>query len=143
MKNGIRTTFAIAAGFFLLAGCKKKDDSTTAAPASPPAVTTPTPSNTAADATKTVPGAMQDAKAQATDATATATDTAKTKLAQVGNYLMDKKYDAADALLKEVEGMKSSLSPDMQKEVTDLRSKVDLAKNANGVMNSLPSMGGK
>jgi len=136
-----------------LTACKKADDTMTApptaavpdAPALPSAdAAKPAMSNAAANtrhaAGDAVAGAqtgmanmMSSAKdaagnmqAQATGASTTAD--ASSKLNGVAQAIHDKKYDVADALLKQVEAKKGSLPQSMQNEVAGLRANLDAAK---------------
>lgn len=131
MRPTLKLSCAILAGLMIV-GCKKTDDST----ATPPAA-----SNTVSDqvnkATAGVQGAMSNAQSQM----GSATDTAQAKLANVADLITQKKYDAADSALKEVEAMKGSLPQSMQDKITALRTQLDAAKATSGGGITLPSMG--
>ncbi len=139
MRNSLKVA-ALLAGLVVV-GCNKKEDSTATPPTPPPAATS---SNTVTDQVKTATGgletSLQNAAAGAGANTAVASDAAKTKMQQVVDLIKDKKYDAADAVLKEVEGMKSSLPQAMQDQLPALRAQLDAAKAANGAGITMPSM---
>jgi hypothetical protein len=93
----------------------------------------------AADAAK-----RADAAAGAQPAADSATgggaqEQAQKLLEQAATYVKDNKWDMADSTLKQVEKLKASLSPEMQKQVDGLRTTVDAKKAAGGM--KVPGIG--
>jgi membrane protein involved in colicin uptake len=83
---------------------------------------------TTSDATKNT----TDAAKTATDAAKTTTDTAKANasewMTKLQEAIKDKKLDDAKTYLDKLEGIKSSLPPEMQTKLTSLKSMYDTAK---------------
>jgi len=133
-----------------------------AAPSTPSAPATPAPaaseSGTAASATPAIPAAptvpavpadaaasaaAKEAPAAATTQPVDSATSAKAQelLDQAMQYIKDNKYDLADKTLTQLEGMKASLSPTMQKSVDQARTMLTTAKAGGGI--KLPSLGGE
>src|SRR5690349_16799260 len=102
---------------FVFAGAACDRDSSKNPPA-PPAAPKVTPAPGTSGSTTPTPGAT----ANAADAQA------QTLIQQVTDYIKNNKLDSADQALKQLEAMKSKLSPDMQKQVDNLRTMLDAAK---------------
>jgi hypothetical protein len=148
MRNASVLASCVLSGL-IIASCGKSNDATTTTP--PPA---PPTGNAVSDGVKNATGALGDAaknaQTTATDAAnnavasgSAATDMAKQKLAQVGDYIGQKKFDLADSTLSEVEKMKSSLPQTLQDQVTQLRTQLDAAKAANAAGGgNLPALPG-
>jgi hypothetical protein len=130
MRSELKIASAALAGLLML-GCDSKSD-TSSAPAAPAAPSAQPSANSVTDAAKDVATGVQNAtvgaKDQVAGAMSSAVDTAKSKLAEVEDYIKNNKLDAADTALKEVEKIKSSLPQALQDQVTSLRSKLDAAK---------------
>jgi hypothetical protein len=137
-----------------IVGCEKSDTSTptAATPAKPATPAMPAAPATPAAPTATIPpapdtsAATAAANTAATQATAaansavSATDAEAQKLLdQTMQYIKENKLDLADTALTKLEGMKSSLSPTLQKGVTDARSMLTAAKAGGGI--KIPSLG--
>lgn len=84
----------------------------------------PTPQTTADQMKKDAAKAVDSAKTEVNKAA----DEAEKKLQQALDYINEKKLDLADQGLKQLEAMKDSLPPAVQKKVTDARAKLDAAK---------------
>jgi len=135
----------------LMVGCEKSESTpaTPAAPAKPAAPATPaTPAVPATPATPSaaapvIPPAPDAAAAvaPATQAASAADAEAQKLLDQAIQYVKDNKLDLADSTLTKLEGMKSSLSPTLQKGVDNARSMLTAAKAGGGI--KIPSLGGK
>jgi hypothetical protein len=139
MRTPLRIALLALAGLTTVA-CDK-NDSSSSNPATPPANATGNAAgNAATNAGNAAQNAVNNAQNQATAAASSATDTAKQKLAQVADYIGQKKYDLADSTLKEVEGVKSSLPQSLQDQVAALRTQLDTAKAAGSA--NLPALPG-
>ena len=128
-----KSTLAVVILASLMIGCEKKEEAAPATPAAPaPRVEAPaTP--TAADAKN----------AAQTSTTSPAASAAEEKLAQVTQYIKDKKYDLADKLLKELEDNKTSLPQSVQDQLGTARTSLTAAKAASGDVGGLKLPGSK
>jgi hypothetical protein len=119
-------------GGMLIVGCEKKETAPApATPAAPAAPATPTAAAPSADAAKDA------AAASATTAPAAAADAktaeAQKLLDQAMQYIKDNKLDLADKTLTQLEGMKSSLPPEMASKIDTARKSLTAAK-ASGLL---------
>jgi hypothetical protein len=141
----MRKTWLIApivVGGLLIVGCEKSETKS-AAPAAPAVPATPQSAAPATPAAPAIPPPPDTAKMMAatTQAAGTASAEAQKLLDQAVQYIKDNKLDLADKTLTQVEGMKSSLSPAMQKQVDSARSMLNAAKAGGGI--KIPPLGGK
>jgi hypothetical protein len=148
--NKYRALWAIALGGALVIGCSDKKDEKPAAPSTPTTPTTPPPpvpqSNSGAPAatlptvpnTAAVPG-LPPVPATAPAVTEVASADAQKLLLQAKEDIAAKKWDAADADLKKLEGIKDQLSTQLQVTVTSLRTQLDASKAAGSI--KIPGFG--
>lgn len=144
----------------LIVGCdQKKDTATTgsapakvetssvpAAPAGPttmPAAPTTLPSVTVTPPTVSTPVSTPPAQVpapadvQAAATTNPAVADAQSKLEQVMQAIKDKKFDAADKLVAELEAKKSSLPQSLQTQLADAEAALKSSKLVNGAKDAL------
>jgi hypothetical protein len=145
-----RVLWAVALGGALVMGCKKEETPVTPATpstpsqqpvpqsnATPPATLPAIPSLPTAPAVPAVPSSKPaDAAVATTDAAST---DAQNLMQQVRKDISDKKWDAAEADMKKLEGMKDQLSTQMQTIVTGLRTQLDTTKAASSL--KIPGFG--
>lgn len=158
-----KVLWAVVVGGAMVAGCKdetKQPPSVPAAPTANPSGTvaptiSPLPTTRPSVPDVTVPALPVPATTPATPAAGTGTGTgtgasgdtaaadtqAQATVDQVKANIKDKKWDEADAALTKLEGMKDKLSPDMQKQVENLKTAVDAGKNLK-LPAGLPSVPG-
>lgn len=143
----ISLSFVLAAA--LLAGCddKKTDNPTPKTDNATPKVDDV---KKAADAAKAkadeAAKTAAEAKAKAEEASKTATDTAKANasewMTKLQDAIKDKKMDDAKTYLDKLEGIKSSLSADMQTKLTSLKTAYDAAKGGAAIPGGTPAIPG-
>jgi hypothetical protein len=97
----------------------------------------------ATDAATKAPDAAS-AKGAADAASATAQDSAAAKQAEtllekVQTYIKEKKFDDADAALKQVEGMQDKLPASVKAQLPTIRKSLDTAKSLTGSTPALPT----
>ena len=110
----------VVAGAVIL-GCEKKEE---------PKVTAPT--------TPTVPQA-EAPKAPAV-AASVGEQEAQSKLDQISQYIKDKKFDLAEAALKQLESSKTSLPQAIQEKLPAARMALDAAKMSGMKMPEMPKL---
>ncbi|MDB5353642.1 MAG: hypothetical protein JWN24_95 [Phycisphaerales bacterium] len=147
--NQYRALWAIALGGALVIGCNDKKDEKPAAPSTPTTPSTPAQpvpqSNSGAPVVPpTVPNTAAAPTLPAVPATAPATADAASAdaqklLLQAKDDMASKKWDAAEADLKKLEGMKDQLSTQLQVAVTSLRTQLDASKAASSI--KIPGLG--
>jgi len=128
----------------LLGGCEKKEGKQTGAPqpgpqTPPPVTQTPAtqPAGTAV-APATQP-ATQPTGMRTTPADATARE-ADNKLEQVVQYIKQRKFDLAEDLLKQLEGVKGSLPQALQTRIDSARTALTTAKAAVENLPKIPGL---
>jgi len=146
--------WAFALGAALLVGCSKEETTPTPAPtpSSPPkqpqagagageemkkadaAVSdtankgADTAAKTAGDTAKGVADAAKTGTDTAAKAVSAADTEANTLMAQVNQYIKDKKFDDADAALKKLEGMQDKLPESVKTQLPTARKAIDAGK---------------
>ncbi len=121
-----RMAAVLVLGAVALVGCKKEE----------PTVMTPAARRTPA---APVAPAVESPAAGVMDAVGMSEADVQAKLTQVTEYIKDKKFDMADATLKQVEAKKDSLPASLQPKVDSLRKMLDAAKTTSETGITVPS----
>ncbi|HWE96730.1 MAG TPA: hypothetical protein VG269_22410 [Tepidisphaeraceae bacterium] len=146
----LRALWAVALGGALVMGCKKEETPATPTTPSTPSQQPVPQSNSTTPATlpaipplPTAPGVPAVPSSRPADAAAVAPDAASADaqklMEQIHKDIHEKKWDAADADMKKLEGMKDQLSTQMQTAVTGLRTQLDASKAASSL--KIPGLG--
>lgn len=125
-----RMIFAAVLAVAMVLGCDREEP---ASPPSPPPVTPPPTPQVQIPSISDMGAKANDGTADTASLADATREKAESLLAQAGQYIEQNKLDEAENILKQLEGMKSSLSASTQKQLDGLRASLTAARAAGGI----------